>query len=102
MLDRRPGAAHEVLRLGAYAPSLPTPFRETGELDSAALEWLCHRHVEESAAAFLVCGLTAEAPTLSRRERDTIVRVAVSASRGRVPVLATFRRKIRASRKDGA
>jgi 4-hydroxy-tetrahydrodipicolinate synthase len=88
MADPRPDPVRHVTRLRGYAPSLPTPFRGTGELDSAALEWLCHRHVEEGAVALLVCGLTAEAPTLSRGERETIVRIAVSASGGRVPILA--------------
>jgi 4-hydroxy-tetrahydrodipicolinate synthase len=53
-----------------------------------ALRWLCHRQVEESAAALVVCGVTAEAPTLTQDERQTILRIAVGASRGRIPVIA--------------
>ncbi len=81
-------AGRHVLRLSGYAPSLPTPFHDTGELDSTALEWLCHRQIEDSAAALVVCGTTAEAPTLRRAEHDSIVRIAVGASRGRIPVIA--------------
>ncbi len=88
MADRRPDPARQVARLAGFAPSLPKPFRDTGELDSAALEWLCHRQVEESAAALVVCGVTAEAPTLTQGERETILRIAVDASRGRIPVIA--------------
>jgi 4-hydroxy-tetrahydrodipicolinate synthase len=88
MADRRPDPTRQVARLAGFAPSLPTPFRDTGELDSAALEWLCHRQVEESAAALVVCGVTAEAPTLTQGERETILRIAVDASRGRIPVIA--------------
>jgi 4-hydroxy-tetrahydrodipicolinate synthase len=80
--------ARHVLRLRGYAPALPTPFDAAGELDRVALERLCHRQIEEGAAALVVCGTTGEAPTLSRAEHDTIVRIAVSASQGRIPVIA--------------
>ena len=53
-----------VLRLGGYAPALPAPFDDAGELDLAALERLCHRQIEEGASALVVCGTTGEAPTL--------------------------------------
>ena len=81
-------AGRHTLRLSGYAPALPTPFHETGELDGTALEWLCHRQIEDGASALVVCGTSAEAPTLSRAEHDTIVRIAVSASRLRIPVIA--------------
>jgi 4-hydroxy-tetrahydrodipicolinate synthase len=81
-------AGRHTLRLSGYAPALPTPFHETGELDGTALEWLCHRQIEDGASALVVSGPSAEAPTLSRAEHDTIVRIAVGASRLRIPVIA--------------
>jgi 4-hydroxy-tetrahydrodipicolinate synthase len=81
-------AGRHTLRLSGYAPALPTPFHETGELDGTALEWLCHRPIEDGASALVVSGPSAEAPTLSRAEHDTIVRIAVGASRLRIPVIA--------------
>lgn len=81
-------AGRHTLRLSGYAPALPTPFHETGELDGTALEWLCHRQIEDGASALVVCGTSAEAPTLSRTEHDTIVRIAVGTSRLRIPVIA--------------
>ena len=48
--------ARHVLRLSGYAPALPTPFDDAGELDLPALERLCHRQIEEGAAALVVCG----------------------------------------------
>ena len=81
-------AAPNVLRLSGYAPALPTPFRDSGELDSTALEWLCHRQIEDGATALAVCGVAGEGATLSRAEHDSIVRIAVGASRGRIPVIA--------------
>ena len=65
-------AGRHTLRLSGYAPALPTPFHETGKLDGTALEWLCHRQIEDGASALVFCGTSAEAPTLSRAEHDTI------------------------------
>ena len=76
-----------VLRLSRYAPALPTPFDDGGELDLPALERLCHRQVESGATALVVCGTTGEAPTLSRAEHTSVVRAAVRASDGRIPVV---------------
>ena len=77
-----------VLRLSGYAPALPTPFDDAGELDLPALERLCHRQVESGATALVVCGTTGEASTLNRAEHGSIVRAAVRASHGRIPLIA--------------
>src|SRR6267378_910001 len=71
-----------------YAPALPTPFDESGEIDAAALEWFCDRQIKAGANALVVCGTTGEAPNLSRQEHDRIVRIAVKAGREKVPVIA--------------
>ena len=76
------------LSLSGYAPALPTPFDDTGEIDRGSLEWLCHRQTEEDATALVLCGPTGEAPTLTEAEHNSIIRIAVSASRGRIPVIA--------------
>ncbi len=77
-----------VSRLGGYAPALPTPFDEIGNIDLPALERLCLRQLEEGATALVVCGTTGEAPTLSRAEHDEIVRAAAGVAQGRIPVIA--------------
>ena len=77
-----------VSRLSGYAPALPTPFDQDGNVDGAAFELLCDRQIREGAAALVVCGTTGEAPTLSRAEHDRLVRIAVGVARGRVPVIA--------------
>ena len=77
-----------VSRLSGYAPALPTPFDQNGKLDSAALEALCDRQIQQGATALVVCGTTGEAPTLTRIEQHAIVCTAVSVARGRVPVIA--------------
>lgn len=81
-------AGHPILRLGGYAPALPTPFDAAGDLDVGALERLCHRQIEEGATALVVCGTTGEAPTLTPAEHATIVRTAVRVGRGRILVIA--------------
>jgi 4-hydroxy-tetrahydrodipicolinate synthase len=77
-----------VSRLSGYAPALPTPFDQNGNLDTAALAYLCERQIWEGATALVVCGTTGEAPTLSRAEHIEIVRIAVGVAHGRVPVIA--------------
>jgi 4-hydroxy-tetrahydrodipicolinate synthase len=77
-----------VSRLSGYAPALPTPFDQNGEVDDTAFEWLCDGQIREGATALVVCGTTGEAPTLDRAEHDRIVRIAVGVTRGRVPVIA--------------
>ena len=77
-----------VSKLSGYAPALPTPFNDEGSIDSDAFERLCDLQVANGATALVVCGTTAEAPTLSAREHSDLIRNAVAVSRGRVPVVA--------------
>jgi 4-hydroxy-tetrahydrodipicolinate synthase len=81
--DRR-----RMMQLSGYAPALPTPFDDLDEIDRAALDWMCQRQVEQGATALVVCGTTGEAPTLRRAEHEIVVRTAVAATRGRIPVIA--------------
>jgi 4-hydroxy-tetrahydrodipicolinate synthase len=78
-----------VSKLSGYAPELPTPFNDHGNVDDTALELLCDRQIQEGATALVVCGTTGEAPTLRRAEHDAIVRIAVNVADGRVPVIAS-------------
>ena len=81
-------ARQRILGLSGYAPALPTPFNDADQIDVPALERLCDRQIRAGANALVVCGTTGEAPNLSRAEHDTIVRVAVKTTRGRIPVIA--------------
>jgi 4-hydroxy-tetrahydrodipicolinate synthase len=83
-----PVSGTQVSRLSGYAPALPTPFDENGNVDTVAFELLCDRQIQEGATALVVCGTTGEAPTLSREEHALIVRTAVLVAHGRVPVIA--------------
>src|SRR5262249_37827868 len=77
-----------VSRLAGYAPALPTPFDHDGSVDISALAQLCDRQTRHGANALVVCGTTGEASTLSRAEHGEILRVAASAARSRIPVIA--------------
>jgi 4-hydroxy-tetrahydrodipicolinate synthase len=77
-----------VSKLSGYAPALPTPFGDDGNVDVAAFEQFCDRQVIAGATALVVCGTTGEAPTLRAAEHATLIQIAVAAARGRVPVIA--------------
>ena len=81
-------SGQQISRLAGYAPALPTPFDAEGAVDAAAFERLCHRQIEMGATALVVCGTTGEAPTLRPAEHHILVRIAVDAARGRIPVIA--------------
>lgn len=71
---------------GSYPP-LVTPFRE-GAVDYDAYARMVERQVTEGSHGIVVNGTTAEPSTLSIKERNELVRLAVQTARGRVPVVA--------------
>lgn len=71
---------------GSYPP-LVTPFRD-GRIDLDAFTALVDRQVREGSHGIVVCGTSGEASSLSARERLELVRAAVRASAGRLPVVA--------------
>jgi 4-hydroxy-tetrahydrodipicolinate synthase len=77
-----------VSKLSGYAPALPTPFGDDGNVDVAAFEQFCDRQVRTGATALVVCGTTGEAPTLRPAEHSTLIQIAVAVAHGRVPVIA--------------
>ncbi len=77
-----------VSRLSGYAPAVPTPFDNDGNIDGAAFERFCDRQIQEGATALVVCGTTGEAPTLSPAEHSTLIHIAVGVARGQIPVIA--------------
>jgi 4-hydroxy-tetrahydrodipicolinate synthase len=77
-----------VSKLSDYAPAVPTPFDDDGNVDVAAFEQFCDWQIQEGATALVVCGTTGEAPTLSPAEHGVLIRVAVGVARGRIPVIA--------------
>ena len=75
--------------LTGYVSALPTPFRNGGDsIDEEAFSAFCDWQITQGISALVVCGTTGEAPTLSAEEQRRLVRLAVEASAGRVPVIA--------------
>lgn len=68
-------------------PALVTPFRN-GAFDEEAYRAFVDWQIEQGSAALVPAGTTGEAATLPKDEHFRVVRVAVEAARGRVPILA--------------
>ncbi|MEM6422196.1 MAG: 4-hydroxy-tetrahydrodipicolinate synthase, partial [Pseudomonadota bacterium] len=68
-------------------PALVTPMKD-GKVDEAALSGLVEWQITEGSHALAPCGTTGESPTLSHDEHRRVVEMVVSATAGRVPVIA--------------
>ena len=68
-------------------PALVTPFA-AGRVDEAAFRALVEWQIEEGSSALVPCGTTGEVPTLTHDEQHRLIELAVTVSRGRVPVIA--------------
>ncbi|AMN41977.1 4-hydroxy-tetrahydrodipicolinate synthase [Rhodoplanes sp. Z2-YC6860] len=77
-----------VTKLSGYAPALPTPFNQDGNLDADAFAEFCSRQVDEGASALVVADTMGEAPTLTPAEHVRLIHIAREVSNGRVPVIA--------------
>jgi len=77
-----------VLKISGYAPALPTPWDDHDAIDAEAFERFCELQIASGATALVVGGTTGEASNLTGAEHSELIRVAVRASRGRVPVIA--------------
>jgi len=71
---------------GAFV-AIVTPFKN-GKVDEEYLRGLIEYQISDGANGIVPCGTTGESATLSHEEHDLVIRVAVEASKGKVPVLA--------------
>ena len=69
------------------ATALITPLNEKG-VDFDALRKLVDWQIEQGIDALVICGTTGEASTLSDAEHKEVLRVALEAAAGRVPMIA--------------
>lgn len=74
------------LVLGGSMTALATPFKD-GAIDEPAFVRLCQRQIECGTTALVVCGSTGEAASLVPEEQAALIRLAVAAANGRVPVI---------------
>jgi len=68
--------------------AIVSPMREDGALDFDAYRRLIDWHVAEGTNAVVAVGTTGESPTVDPEEHGELIRVAVEAAKGRVPVIA--------------
>jgi len=68
--------------------AIVSPMHEDGTLDFEALRRLIDWHVDEGSNGIVIVGTTGESPTVDPEEHVELVRVAVQAARGRVPLIA--------------
>ncbi len=68
--------------------AIVSPMHEDGSLDFDAYRRLIDWHVAEGTSAIVAVGTTGESPTVTPSEHGELIKVAVEAARGRVPVIA--------------
>jgi len=68
--------------------AIVSPMREDGSLDYDGYRRLIDWHIAEGTNAIVAVGTTGESPTVDQKEHGELIRVAVDAARGRVPVIA--------------
>jgi 4-hydroxy-tetrahydrodipicolinate synthase len=68
--------------------AIVSPMREDGSLDFDAYRRLIEWHVAEGTSAIVAVGTTGESPTVDPEEHGELIRVAVEAVKGHVPVIA--------------
>lgn len=73
---------------GVIVP-LVTPFKSGGdEIDESAMASLCDWLIDKGVHGLMPCGTTGEGPLLSTAERKRLLEVVLTATHGRVPVIA--------------
>ncbi|MDR7521803.1 MAG: dihydrodipicolinate synthase family protein [Armatimonadota bacterium] len=83
------GIRREVVeRLRGVIIALPTPMHADGQVDARGVGDLVGWLVDRGVDGIFACGTTGEGPLLDLEERVTVLRAAVTASAGRVPVIA--------------
>lgn len=72
----------------ASMPALVTPFEADESVDHDSLSTLVEWTIERGVDGLVPCGTTGEFASLSRNERQAVIRTTVDAADGRVPVIA--------------
>jgi len=68
--------------------AIVTPMQEGGALDLATLDRLIEFHIANGTSGIVIVGTTGESPTVDFDEHCLLIKAAVDAARGRVPVIA--------------
>jgi 4-hydroxy-tetrahydrodipicolinate synthase len=73
--------------IGGAIVAIVTPFRG-GKIDEAGLRELIEFQIANGTHGIVPCGTTGESPTLSHKEHERVVEIAVEQTAKRVPVIA--------------
>lgn len=71
---------------GSYV-ALVTPMDTSGAIDLSALRSTLQWHVESETDGLCILGTTGEATTISMKEREAVLKVAVEEVKGKMPIL---------------
>ncbi|MGI9149388.1 MAG: dihydrodipicolinate synthase family protein [Chloroflexota bacterium] len=82
-----PGAPMPAAALRGIVPALITPMDERGRVDESSVQSLVEFQVEAGVHGLLLLGSTGEGPLMAVDEKLRLVRTAVAAVRGRLPVM---------------
>lgn len=74
-------------RFTGMGVALITPFKKDGSIDYDALRRLIEYQIKNGTDYFVVLGTTAETPTLTKTEREELVKFVTSQINGRVPIV---------------
>jgi len=74
-------------KLTGMGVALITPFKSDDSIDFDALGRLVEYIINNNADYLVVCGTTAETPTLTDKEKDEIARFVVQCNAGRLPIV---------------
>lgn len=72
---------------GGAIVAVVTPFRQ-GKVDEAGLRDLIEFQIANGTSGIVPCGTTGESPTLTHKEHERVVEVAIEQTAGRIPVIA--------------
>jgi 4-hydroxy-tetrahydrodipicolinate synthase len=76
------------LRFRGVFSVLPTPFTETGDVDTQSLRRVVDLFIAAGVNGLTALGVTGEVARLTERERDVVLETVVDQANGRVPIIA--------------
>ncbi|MDD3488270.1 MAG: 4-hydroxy-tetrahydrodipicolinate synthase [Paludibacter sp.] len=74
-------------KLTGMGVALITPFKTDESIDFDALARIVEHQIKNGTDYLVVCGTTAETPTLTEKEKDEVTRFVVNVNAGRLPIV---------------
>jgi 4-hydroxy-tetrahydrodipicolinate synthase len=74
-------------KLKGMGVALITPFKEDDSIDFDALARIVEHQIKNGTDYLVVCGTTAETPTLTNEEKEEIKQFVINVNNGRVPIV---------------